>query len=116
MVKVWKIEELASFKTVNGSKINLSDEEKNTILNEWNTEEQKKSDNKIVEIKSLRNQKLKETDFYSLEDVTMPDNIKTWRQSLRNIPQDYTTEEEYDLLLARDEKTGELTHTVWEKP
>ena len=50
MVKVWKIEELPSFKTVNGSKVNLSDEEKNTILNEWNTEEQKKSDNKIVEI------------------------------------------------------------------
>ena len=115
MVKVWKIEELASFKTVNGSKVNLSDEEKNTILNEWNTEEQKKSDNKIVEIKSLRNQKLAETDFYSLEDVTMPDNIKTWRQSLRDIPQNYTTEEEYDLLLARDEQ-GNLTHTVWTKP
>ena len=115
MVKVWKIEELPSFKTVNGSKVNLSDEEKNTILNEWNTEEQKKSDYKIVEIKSLRNQKLQETDFYSLEDVTMPDNIKTWRQSLRDIPQDYTTEEEYDLLLARDEQ-GNLTHTVWSKP
>jgi hypothetical protein len=41
--------------------------------------------------------------------------MKTWRQNLRNIPQDYTTEEEYDLLLARDEN-GNLTHSVWSKP
>ena len=100
----------------------------NGILRDMTTAEQLEYDNRIAEenaklpqykleeIRNLRNQKLKETDFYSLEDVTMPDNIKTWRQSLRNIPQDYTTEEEYDLLLARDEKTRELTHTVWEKP
>ena len=41
--------------------------------------------------------------------------MKTWRLNLRNIPQDYTTEEEYDLLLARDEN-GNLTHSVWSKP
>ena len=45
----------------------------------------------------------------------MPDNIKTWRQSLRDIPQNYTTEAKYDELLARNEQ-GNLTHTVWEKP
>ena len=70
---------------------------------------------KLAEIKSIRNQKLSETDFYALQDVTMSNEMKTWRQSLRNIPQDYTTEEEYDLLLARDEN-GNLTHSVWSKP
>ena len=71
---------------------------------------------KLTEIKSLRLQKLMETDYLANSDVTMPDNIKTWRQSLRDIPQDFSTEEQYDLLLARDEETGELTHSIWRKP
>ena len=70
---------------------------------------------KLTRIKEIRLQKLKETDYYALQDVTMSNEMKTWRQSLRNIPQDYTTEEEYDLLLARDEN-GNLTHSVWSKP
>ena len=70
---------------------------------------------KLNSIKLLRNEKLKETDFYALSDVTMSDAMTTYRQALRNIPQDYTTEDEYDLLLARDEQ-GNLTHSVWSKP
>jgi len=46
----------------------------------------------------------------------MPDNIKTWRQSLRDIPANHTDENAYNLLLARDEETGELTHSIWSKP
>jgi len=45
----------------------------------------------------------------------MSDAMTTYRQALRNIPQDYTTEDEYDLLLARDEQ-GNLTHSIWSKP
>jgi hypothetical protein len=71
---------------------------------------------KLNIIKQLRNEKLQATDWYSNSDVTMPDNIKTWRQSLRDIPQDFSTEEQYDLLLARDEETGELTHSIWTQP
>ena len=70
---------------------------------------------KLEIIKLLRLQKLKETDYYALQDVTMSNEMKAWRLNLRNIPQDYTTEEEYDLLLARDEN-GNLTHSVWSKP
>jgi len=70
---------------------------------------------KLNTIKEIRLQKLKETDFYALQDVTMSNEMKAWRLNLRNIPQDYTTEEEYDLLLARDEN-GNLTHSVWSKP
>ena len=71
---------------------------------------------KLKAVKKLRLEKLIETDYLANSDVTMPDNIKTWRQSLRNIPQDFSTEEQYDLLLARDEETGELTHSIWSKP
>lgn len=77
--------------------------------------------NKLKEIKFNRLQKLQETDWYSNSDVTMPDNIKTWRQQLRDIPQTYTTEAEYDELLVVDtDKTsktfGQLTHSIWSKP
>ena len=72
--------------------------------------------NKLKEIKQMRLEKLVETDYLANSDVVMPDNIKTWRQNLRNLPQDFSTEEQYDLLLSRDEETGELTHSIWSKP
>ena len=70
---------------------------------------------KLAQIKQMRLKKLQETDFYALQDVTMSNEMKTWRQSLRDIPANYTDEAAYDLLLARDEK-GNLTHSVWSKP
>ena len=45
-------------------------------------------------------------------DYTMPDDVKTWRQAMRDIPANYKTETEYDKLLATDEN-GNLTHSVW---
>jgi hypothetical protein len=33
-----------------------------------------------------RNQLLAETDFYALSDVTMSDEMKTYRQALRDLP------------------------------
>ena len=73
------------------------------------------ADRKLAEIKQMRLEKLQETDFYALQDVSMSNEMKTWRQSLRDIPANYTDEEAYDLLLARDEN-GNLTHSVWSKP
>ena len=70
---------------------------------------------KLARIRKIRNEKLIETDFYALQDVTMSNEMKAWRQSLRDIPANRTTEEAYDLLLARDEN-GNLTHSVWSKP
>ena len=70
---------------------------------------------KLAEIREIRNQKLFETDYLALSDNTMPDNIKTWRQSLRDLPQNNTTEEQYDALLARD-SDGNLTNSIWSKP
>ena len=48
-------------------------------------------------------------------DYTMPDYIKTWRQTLRDLPQNNTTESQYDTLLARDDD-GNLTNSVWTQP
>tara|TARA_R100000988_G_C3968928_1_gene150409 strand:- start:43 stop:378 length:336 start_codon:yes stop_codon:yes gene_type:complete len=71
---------------------------------------------KLEQVKELRLEKLIETDFYALGDVTMSDAMKTYRQNLRDIPANYVDEAAYDLLLTRDPDTKELTHSVWSKP
>jgi len=87
--------------------------EEQATYDDYNSTE-KVTARKLEQVKEFRLEKLKETDWWVIsEQIT--DAQKTWRQNLRNIPQDYTTEDEYDLLLARDEQ-GNLTHTVWEKP
>ena len=70
---------------------------------------------KLTQIKEIRLQKLKETDFYALGDVTMSDTMKTYRQNMRDIPANRTDEAAYDALLARD-SDGNLTNSVWSKP
>ena len=77
---------------------------------------------KLKDIKKLRLKRLKKTDWMSNSDVTMPDNIKTWRQELRDIPQTFTTEAEYDELLATikpdpdNQAKEELSHAIWTEP
>tara|TARA_B100000214_G_scaffold363268_1_gene328612 strand:+ start:198 stop:518 length:321 start_codon:yes stop_codon:yes gene_type:complete len=69
---------------------------------------------KLSDIREIRNQKLSETDYLATSDNTMSDEMKAFRKSMRDIPQDYDSSK-YDELLARD-SDGKLTHTVWEKP
>ena len=37
-------------------------------------------------LRADRNRKLAETDYYALSDVTMSDDMKTYRQNLRDLP------------------------------
>ena len=109
------------YHNINGVKVQFTAEEETARDLEEQSWIDTKAERQLEQIKSIRNQKLKETDFYALSDVTMSDAMTTYRQNLRNIPQDYTTEDEYDLLLAREtdksqSNYGELTHTVWSKP
>ena len=43
-------------------------------------------DRAIADMRSKRNRLLAETDFYALSDVTMSDDMKTYRQALRDLP------------------------------
>ena len=70
---------------------------------------------KLNKIKKLRNNRLEQTDWMASSDVTMPDSIKTWRQQLRDLPQNNTTESHYDTLLAKD-SNKKLTNAIWTKP
>ena len=40
----------------------------------------------LARLRAKRNALLKETDFYALSDVTMSDDMKTYRQNLRDLP------------------------------
>ena len=70
-------------------------------------------DAKFNSIIEMRNKELQDTDWWVLRG-NITDAQSTYRQKLRDIPQDYS-EADYDDLLARD-SDGKLTHTVWEKP
>jgi len=73
------------------------------------------SNRKLEIIKQLRLEKLQATDWMSNSDVTMPDYIKTWRQTLRALPQNNTTESHYDELLEQN-ADGSLKNSVWTQP
>ena len=40
----------------------------------------------IEQLRFTRNRLLRQTDFYALSDVTMSDDMKTYRQDLRDLP------------------------------
>tara|TARA_R100000655_G_scaffold83452_1_gene123037 strand:+ start:244 stop:579 length:336 start_codon:yes stop_codon:yes gene_type:complete len=81
-------------------------------VKEWNDAS---ADRKLSSIKKLRLKRLQDTDYFANSDVTMPSYIKTWRQTLRDLPQNNTSESQYDTLLARD-SDGKLTNSVWTQP
>ena len=44
---------------------------------------------KLADLRDLRNAKLRDTDFYALSDQTLSNDMKTYRQSLRDITKTY---------------------------
>ena len=102
-------------KFVNGVAVEMTDAEIQARVDEWNAWESKSGERKLEQIKEIRLQKLIETDYLALSDVVLSDVWKDKRKSWRDIPQDFTTESQYDLLLARD-SDGKLTHSIWSKP
>ena len=93
----------------------MTADEQTAFDNERASEIAKSSEYKLETIKKIRLQKLIETDYLALSDVVLSDAWKDKRKSWRDIPQDFTTESQYDLLLARD-SDGKLTHSIWSKP
>ena len=70
---------------------------------------------KLELIRLHRNYLLRKTDIYALGDVTMSDEMKTFRENLRKIPQTYTTESQLDELMAKG-SDKKLSHSVWKIP
>jgi hypothetical protein len=101
--------------SINGVLVDMTSDEI-AEYNSLQTEYQNNLPNlKLKQIKEIRLEKLMETDYLANSDVTMPSYIKTWRQTLRDLPANHTDEDAYDLLLARD-SDGKLTHSIWTQP
>ena len=78
--------------------------------------ESKSSERKLTEIRNIRDKKLNDSDWQVTmakeKGTNLTTSFKNWRQGLRDIPTTYTTESEYDELLATDDDEN-LTHSVW---
>ncbi len=103
-----------SKKHINGIEYDLTPEEQAEYDARQVAWEAKSAERKLILIKEMRLERLMQTDFYALSDVTMSVAMSNYRQGLRDIPQNNTTEEQYDLILARVD--GNLTHEIWSKP
>ena len=82
------------YKLVNGERIQFTAEEEAQRDQEEADWEAGAFDRAIASLRQDRNNKLAETDFYALSDVTMSDEMKQYRQDLRDITEGLTTEEQ----------------------
>ena len=71
---------------INGIKVDFTPEEETARDEEEKEWADKAPLREMESIREHRNRVLKKTDYYALSDVTMSDEIKTYRQALRDIP------------------------------
>jgi hypothetical protein len=100
----------------NGVRVQFTAEEETARDTEEKAWNDGNATRKLAQIRLIRNTKLSETDWQVTsakeQGTNLSTSFKNWRQGLRDIPSTYTTESEYDELLARDDD-GNLTHSVW---
>lgn len=74
------------YKMVNGERVQLTAEEEAARDAEEAAWEAGAKDRAMANLRSKRNNLLKETDHYGLSDVTMSEAMTTYRQELRDLP------------------------------
>ncbi len=84
------------FKSLNGKVVECTEEdiaEYNQIQTEYANDGARR---KLAQIKEIRLQKLIDTDYLAMSDNVMSDEMKAFRKSMRDVPQNFSTEEQYD--------------------
>ena len=81
-------------KLINGIRYNLTAEEEAQRDAEELAWSNGAFDRAMESLRTERNSKLAETDFYALSDVTMSPEMETYRQQLRDITNGLTTVED----------------------
>ena len=84
------------YKLINGERIQFTAEEEAQRDQEEADWEAGAFDRAMANLRQDRNRKLAETDFYALSDVTMSEEMTTYRQNLRDITEGLTTVEEVE--------------------
>ena len=79
----------SDFKTkkVNGVSVDLTEEEIDECVKLEEAFEASKANRAWAAIRRERDMRIAATDFYALSDVTMSDDMKTYRDNLRKVPQ-----------------------------
>ena len=84
------------YHNINGNQVQFTAEEETAR----DVEEQAWADGALARaqanLRQERNRRLAETDFYALSDVTLADNMKTYRQNLRDLPDGKDTVDKCD--------------------
>tara|TARA_Y100001938_G_C7982138_1_gene374957 strand:+ start:575 stop:922 length:348 start_codon:yes stop_codon:yes gene_type:complete len=103
-------------KFVNGVAVEMTEEEKQARVDEWNQAIADMPAKKLGQVRKIRDKLLNESDWKVTKakekGTTLSTSFKNWRDALRDIPADYTTEAEYDELLERN-ADGSMKHSVW---
>ena len=74
------------YHNINGNKVQFTAEEETARDNEEAAWANAAPARALATLRARRNQLLAETDFYGNSDVTMSDDMTTYRQALRDLP------------------------------
>ena len=74
------------YHNINGNRVQFTAEEETARDAEEATWEAGAFDRAIANLRNKRNRLLSATDFYGLQDVTMSEDMTTYRQALRDLP------------------------------
>ena len=74
------------YHNINGNVVQFTAEEETARDNEEAAWANAAPARALADLRSKRNKLLAETDFYGNSDVTMSDDMKTYRQALRDLP------------------------------
>ena len=90
------------YKMVNGSKVELTADETKAREAEEKAWADGEKDRNLSQIRNIRLGMLEETDFYGMSDVTMSNDMKTYRQALRDVTNGLDTVEKTRTKLEQD--------------
>ena len=82
------------YHNINGNRVQFTAEEETARDNEETAHANEAPARALANLRQRRNNLLAETDFYALSDVTMSEDMTTYRQDLRDLPSGLTTVEE----------------------
>ena len=82
------------FHNINGNRVQFTAEEETARDIEEQAWADGEFDRAIAKLREDRNRRLSATDFYALSDVTMSEDMTTYRQELRDLTDGLTTVEE----------------------
>ena len=87
---------MTKYKLLDGKKVEMTSEEIKEFDDRKKIIESRQAEDDLEVLRRFRNNLLVETDFYANTDVTMTDNMKAYRQELRDITKKFKSMNDKD--------------------